>query len=125
MTRELVKQPAVESLGGVEAINKRNDALADVSVVSQLLAKDVAAFVKAVNQVDKVDDQFFASTGRSDDECLRLASATYAMALEDRNSSMIEAVDKLSFYLHTVQLGRVMRELVDLHRPKMAASIGS
>lgn len=122
--REEIKLPAA-SLGGIEAIGKRSDAQrADMSVVSHLLAEDVAAFVKAVNQADKVDDHFFASTGRSDDECLRLASATYAMIDESKDLSMIEALEKLAPYFHTVQLGRDMQDLTALY-PRMAVNNGS
>lgn len=122
---EHTKRPAVVALMGAEAaINNRFESqLADVSVVSRLRAEAVAEFVGAVNRAEQVDDGFFASTGKSDEELLRLASDLVGEASKNGEPSMILALAKLGPYFDTVALGHDMRRLMMQYSHQIAASL--
>lgn len=113
MTRELVIQPAVESVGSAEAINNRFEAKkADMSAVSHLREEMMARFVQKVIQSPRVSDDFFASIG-SDEEVLRLVSELMVVESGKHNTDMIQALTKLEPYFDTVKLGHDMRHLIE------------
>lgn len=121
---EHTKQPAVVAIVDAEAaLNNRFEAQhADVSVVSCLRAKAVLEFVGAVNRAGQVDDGFFASTGKSIEELLRLASELVAMVSKSGDPTMVQAVSRLEPYFDTVALGRDMQRVMAQY-PRAAVSL--
>lgn len=115
MSIERVKQPAVDSIDGADAVNRRFKASrADVTDVNRLRQQEVTEFVRSVNRAYQIDDAFFASIG-SDEVSLSLASKVLEMAAERHEPSMIQALSKLVSYFDTVQLGRDMQRLLAQH----------